>query len=1783
MTVYLELASFTELHMSQQRGRRALSRGIIKVGVPLLLMIGLAALASSNKPATEGEATLSGLAVNHKGVIAISAVVTNLEDGKLNGTFRAELVDRLGTVIDSKKQTIKQADRMGAYRFDLHSKQNPLDSLKLRLVFGKNKVETPLKDVLLVKGHETALWVGTQFHPGTTTSLRCSVQGVRSLTETVPLPAASVEVKLKDAEGKATLLFSGRTDDEGAVAAQLKFPALPAGDYTLHVVTRSPLGQDKLEQKVKIKAEPRVLLVTDRPLYQPGQVIHMRALCLGAFDLKPVAKGAIVFEVEDGKGNKVFKREQKTSAHGIAAIDFQLASEVNQGEYHVRAILGERTAEKTVTVKPYLLPKFKAELTADRKFYLPRQTINADLQVDYFFGKPVAGGKVKVTASTFDVEFKDFQTIDTKTDEQGHAKIEVKLPDYFVGQPLAQGNALIKLEVKVIDRADHTETITRTYPVSDRPINVTLIPEGGRLVPDVENRVFAAAMTPDGSPVECEVQLWHTRNVRNKFIGKARTGANGLAEFRFTPEAGMFRVPDQEQRFLAMFPGVGDGQALRKSLDVKVITREDRGTKVESKVALTSDPVGENLLLRLDRAIYLSGDTLKIDVFTSAAVPTVYLDVIKEGQVLLTRSCEVKDSKASHRLDLPPEVFGTLEIHAYQVSSSGIVRDARVVYVQPASELKIAVKPDRDVHLPGQPGTIRFEVTDADDKPAAAVLGMIVVDEAVYALQDMQPGLEKVFFTLQQEFLRPQAQVIHNPKESLDRLVLRGEMNAERQQTAQVLMSAIRPRPPENWRIDPTAARKEKTESDVNSIGDALFADWVLSNKSAIVRDPATNVWKFRNESLNRLIKNQMVDKSVKSDALGRQQRISDLTNIDPTFTPDRLARAVTMYRMQGLFLAMIDYSNFNKPELMKNDKWVFPQTFLEDVLQSQDAKPFGLLDAWGNKFRLVKVKTKRNNPTPFSQFDHHHLVSAGPDGKFGTDDDVTIDVRVDWKFDRTALFLRQAQRNPFGAFGAGLGALGALGAGGALGGVLGGGAAGFGGALGAGGGGLGGLGGFPGGLRLPERNEAQPRTPGAVPAIRVRESFPETMLWQPLLITDDKGIATLNLQFADSITTWRLTASASSINGHLGSATAPLRVFQDFFVDLDLPTALTMNDEVSFPVAVYNYLKTPQTVKLELIQEPWFELVDGGALRSIELKPGEVTSVKFRIRAKQIGNFPLTVKASGSKVSDAIKRSVEVVPDGQRREQVVNQRLAGKSTHTLTIPANAISDSSKLMVKVYPGIFSQVLEGAEGILRMPSGCFEQTTSSAYPNVLVVDYIKKMHLANPAIQLKAENLLNVGYQRLLTFERPGGGFDLFGNSEPVVWLSAYGLQEFTDMAKVYPIDRAVIERTQKWLMKQMAPDGTWSMTHHHLIEHTGNPKFVPTCYVVWALCDSGFKGKELQKSIDFIRNEISKATSPYVLALAANALAAWDPAHDSTLDAMRSLLKMKKQPKEAQVLFFKAAGQSLTYSSNDSLTVETTALAALAMLRTKQFSADANKALMYLVKSKDAYGTWGSTQATILALKALVMSAGASPQEEKARFTISIGGKAVADGEINEKNSDVLQLFDLKEHVKTGENEVAVEVKGETNMMFQIVSRHFEPWGAKEQKKPVLELAVEYDRTNLSTADVLKAKATLKYNGETSTSQVIVDLGIPPGFLVNRDDFAAVAAANRAQRIESTGRQVILYLGDVKPGEVLTFEYRLKPKYPLKARTPSTVAYEYYTPANRAEAKPTELTVTDGK
>jgi len=155
--------------------------------------------------------------------------------------------------------------------------------------------------------------------------------------------------------------------------------------------------------------------------------------------------------------------------------------------------------------------------------------------------------------------------------------------------------------------------------------------------------------------------------------------------------------------------------------------------------------------------------------------------------------------------------------------------------------------------------------------------------------------------------------------------------------------------------------------------------------------------------------------------------------------------------------------------------------------------------------------------------------------------------------------------------------------------------------------------------------------------------------------------------------------------------------------VDIDLPVYFTQGDEVSVPIAVYNYLPQAQTVQLTLTQEDWFELLDA-AEKELFIESDDVEVVYFRIRVVQFGTHSLTMTALGEHMSDAIRRSITVTPDGKQLEATFSDRLEGPVEKTVTIPAEAINGTAKITCKIYPGVLSQVVEGLEKLLRLPHG-----------------------------------------------------------------------------------------------------------------------------------------------------------------------------------------------------------------------------------------------------------------------------------------------------------------------------------------------------------------------------------------------------------------------------------------------------------------------------------------------
>jgi uncharacterized protein YfaS (alpha-2-macroglobulin family) len=440
--------------------------------------------------------------------------------------------------------------------------------------------------------HDTYIYAPNTFTPLSQASVRVIVKEAHSLLDTRPLAEAEVAIKLTK-EDKKWPLFSGQTDTKGTLEASFQVPDIPEGPYTLHVSSSSPHGKEENEQTVELKRQRGILLVTDKPIYQPSQTIRMRVLALDRSSLIPIGGEQLLFEVEDSKGNKVFKKRLTTSDYGIASTDFVLADELNLGTYRIRATVENNSSEKTVTVSRYVLPKFQVTISTEKEYYLPGELVKGSVNTSYFFGKPVSSGKVSLKASTFDVAFKDFLHLEGNTDEDGNYLFEFQLPDYFVGQPLEKGDAFLKLDAEITDEAEHTEKVTKTYRVSSSDLQVEVIPESGRLVPGVENVLFVLVSYPQGKTARASVTL----NIGEKSY-QAETNSLGIATFN------------------VLVPQEVTDQTGKSQLKVNLRAEDEEGREVEVSKTLSLEGGEEHLLLRTDQAIYQGGDSMHINVIS---------------------------------------------------------------------------------------------------------------------------------------------------------------------------------------------------------------------------------------------------------------------------------------------------------------------------------------------------------------------------------------------------------------------------------------------------------------------------------------------------------------------------------------------------------------------------------------------------------------------------------------------------------------------------------------------------------------------------------------------------------------------------------------------------------------------------------------------------------------------------------------------------------------------------------------------------------------------------------------------------------------------------------------------------------------------------------------------------------------------------------------------------------------------------------------------------------------
>jgi len=674
------------------------------------------------------------------------------------------------------------------------------------------------------------------------------------------------------------------------------------------------------------------------------------------------------------------------------------------------------------------------------------------------------------------------------------------------------------------------------------------------------------------------------------------------------------------------------------------------------------------------------------------------------------------------------------------------------------------------------------------------------------------------------------------------------------------------------------------------------------------------------------------------------------------------------------------------------------------------------------------------------------------------------------------------------------------------------------------------------------------------------RNDFRKTIYWNPKLETGKDGEAICKFYNSDEVTRFRIITEGMDAAGNIGRQENTYITQLPFSVEARIPNFLSYGDKPKIPVTITN--NTDQKIEVKGSFNVPGSIASSHAIHnnwnySLEANSKKTVDFEFTVGRQQTKDA-ISISASSNYLSDRITQTVEVFSNGFP----MSKSFSGDSLKNIS--SINISDPVKGTVRAnftaYPGMLSQLMEGVESILQEPHGCFEQTSSTTYPNILALQLMKENGTADGDITKKANAMIEKGYKMLIGFETKENGYEWFGKAPYHPALTAYGLLEFNDMKKVYAsVDNNMMLRTEKRILADVDLNGGFKRDGNRTQFGRTSDDNVWNSYIVYALSQSGVAG--INDQINSAYKKAMEGNDTYVRAVLANSMF-----KTNNLKEAQLLMDLIKSQVKKNGFGNLPAKQSITGSGGISLQVETASFILLALLNEKEKDTKIiNEALLFLVKSRQGGGGFGSTQATVMALKALTeYSKSNINKKSEGEVEISINGKYAADGQYFSNSIQPLKITGFDELLDSGAYKIAVNyLNTKDPIPFELNIKWFSNTPASSP-----ECKVEIS-TSLPGVVKQGETARLNINVKNKTFEglpnTMVKIGIPSGLSVQPWQLKELSDKNVFDYYEIKGNYIYFYYTGMNPSEEKNISLDLKAEIKGEYHGSANCAYLYYT------------------
>ena len=1599
---------------------------------------------------------------------------------------------------------------------------------------------------------------------------------------------ANIEIAVLDKNNKKV---KGCTEkikvDEGEIATStIPIPEnLETGNYILKITAKSGIYVTKAKVDINISNinTSNIIISLDKGIYKPGDIVKYRALLINNSDNTPKNDKDTLVEILDGNGNRVYSQNSKTSEFGIISGEFKLASEVNSGTYTITISSNSNKVLKNFIVNPYILPQFETHIEPDKEVYQIGDTAIININAKYFFGEPVTNAEIIGKIGE--------EVITGLTDNFGNYTFNYKIKD----------NGKYEINYTVKDSSNYLIEASETIYAQEYPFEVETIFENGNINKNINNDVYIYAKKIDGTPVK----VYATVNIDN-ISRQVITDENGIGKFTLTS---------------------ADTTSFNNMAKYQITAHDnDNNSYVNIQ---NIDVVSNSLSISTNKLKYNQGENILIDLnsILDSGKRTIY--ACKNGELIKMVSTDTN----SVILNLD-DTSGIIDLFVFGKSGNSvksIITDdfydneqrlinnyntgnyiKKTIFIKPSKSLDISINTDKEEYKPGEKMNVSFEVQDENKKNIDTNLLVSILDEAVLSLSDNDLSIDNISLALKDIKLTDEitaadlyADVLDdNSYGSLTLALLK-----HKSETPSVSISKL----------------IEKNSDEYLPIIFILvliifflltiFINLLNSKKAIIIGKDIINIFlifiilfALYGEMVYDLFFNNPILKAV----------ISILTLTIMVYflflykhRDIILDIIINLILIPGSYFLLIDlmYRNFyyNEniiwlgliiiPILMtvlivweRNHKlnkfFSIIKRLTETIVKGGityfityliSSYTFDNPTSWViysiliflsiNKIYKTKVLKEESSKKQinilkviiilllcliaiiWTDSNKNYYYALNPlqseNDIINMNEDIipqTSHIKTDINSIIDSTYVNKSNSNKLGIideifsnsnnYSKSEGIINEE--------------------------------------IILEENTGKDAEYNDKSTEKIRNVFLESLVFIPDLIAE-KGNTSANIKLSDNITTWNIQVIGNTKNGNIGSSRKTFKVFKDFFVDFSLPSNSVETDKTNIPVTIFNYKDTKLNVNLSIVSNDWS--VIGDYEKNITIDSNSTKFIYIPIEIIKAGTNSLRVEAEADGVSDIIERKFEVSPNGYKKTNVISTSTFEK-TFSLDYftSEQAIENTRKIKLKIYPSTISQTIEGMENILRMPTGCFEQTSSSLYPNILALKYLQDNNLDDEKIREKALEYISSGYQRLLTFEVPGekGGYSLFGNkpAEPVI--TAFGLMELCDASEVYDIDEQVIKNMKEYLYKVQKINGSYDINSRLEYSIASETDLAMNSYIIWALSEVDPKDNRLNNSIKYLEDNLDKVEDNFTLALIANTFT--NVNNKKVNYVIGKLLENIDENSDNAYISSSIKDYYGTYGKYQDM--QTTALTSIALSKNNLYPSTNNSLIKYLIANKDSFGNWGTTQATIFSLKALNI-AGSKEKISGQSILATVNGETK---EIKISNNP-LDFYELEFENIEDENKISLEAK-KGKITYELIEEYYVPYENINQKNDI-DINEVID-TNVKINDIITQSITITNNSTSNIENAIITVNIPQGCSLIESYIERAKILGIIEKYEYNYTTLNIYIRDFKIGESKNIDVYYRANYPEIITGGTIRAYNYYNPIVEGIKPPKKIIVNGG-